>query len=808
MNLSTKLIGGFCVVAAITCIVGTVGWVNVTTISRDIQDVNENIIPLEQGIARLLKANESLRVALRTLMSPYLSQETKKQQYTHFENYRKEIEKTFQDLTAIPEKSKEIEDLLAQVQIKQREYLAVSEKFVALSKEIDALGILNPLAFKRDIERFKGLHYLTLVKVFNLINFKEEFEGGDDASQCEFGKWLADFKTENENLRATIDAIKPNHEAFHAAIKRIKEAVKGGDTASAMMIYKMDAKPSADKTFERFDQILELVAKSEKLHEEMVTLGMESLRGKQQELFALLNKISEAEKSNLNKDIEDSQHNVKIARIIMATGMALGVVLALAIGIYIAFTTSRTIRRIANGLSEGADQVVSASSQVSSSSQNLAEMTSQQAASVEETSSALEEMASMTRQNADSALEANKLMEETKGIVSEARSSMEELATSMTEINRASEETFKIIKTIDEIAFQTNLLALNAAVEAARAGEAGAGFAVVADEVRSLAMRAAEAAKNTAVLIETTVNKVKQGTAITDRTREIFLKVAESSEKVSELLGEIAAASEEQRQGIDQLNRAVSDLDRSIQNNAANAEESASSAEELNAQANELRSYVKELLAIVSGTKSGSDGKAEIVRKEIDKVPEPKTLPQGPKSIESSRKPTKKIGLLKAKFAPSKGKEAVSIRSEKMTRIKPLMVWSKEYEVGVPEIDEQHQRLFKMINDLNEAMSLGRGRDALDRILSGLVDYTARHFKTEEMYMEKANYPELESHREVHVRLTDKVHEMVDRYKTGEVGLGIELLNFLQDWLKKHILGTDKKYAPYLAGMDLRSAMF
>jgi hemerythrin-like metal-binding domain len=136
------------------------------------------------------------------------------------------------------------------------------------------------------------------------------------------------------------------------------------------------------------------------------------------------------------------------------------------------------------------------------------------------------------------------------------------------------------------------------------------------------------------------------------------------------------------------------------------------------------------------------------------------------------------------------------------------MVWSPEYAVGVPEIDDQHQKLFKMINDLNEAMALGRGKDVLDRILAGLVDYTARHFQTEEYYMEKANYPELESHREVHKRLTDKVHEMVDRYKTGEAGLGIELLDFLQDWLKKHILGTDKKYAPYLAGMDLRNSMF
>ena len=286
-------------------------------------------------------------------------------------------------------------------------------------------------------------------------------------------------------------------------------------------------------------------------------------------------------------------------------------VVSLTIFIIVSFIIARGIIRPINraieGLNESTDQVASASSQISSSSQSLAEGASEQAASLEETSSSLEEMASMTKQNADNATQADTLMKEANRTVEKATTSMGELTTSMEEISKASEETQKIIKTIDEIAFQTNLLALNAAVEAARAGEAGAGFAVVANEVRNLAMRAADAAKNTSGFIEGTVTKVKDGSDLVTTANEAFAEVSQSASKVGELVGEIAAASQEQASGIEQVNKAVAEIDKVTQQTAANAEETASASEEMNAQAAQMKGIVGELTAIVGGNR----GRAE-----------------------------------------------------------------------------------------------------------------------------------------------------------------------------------------------------
>ena len=287
--------------------------------------------------------------------------------------------------------------------------------------------------------------------------------------------------------------------------------------------------------------------------------------------------------------------------------LSLGAI-AIAIGSVLAFFLGReisaTLKQVSTTLNEGAEQVAAAAGEVSSSSQTLAEGASQQAAAVEETSASLEEVGAMIKQDADNARQADELMKEANQVIQSADESMKKLTISMEEISAASAQTQKIVKTIDEIAFQTNLLALNAAVEAARAGEAGAGFAVVADEVRNLAMRAAEAAKNTSNLIEGTVQKITAGNALVSETSESFYVAAQSTTRIGTIITEMAGAASQQANAISQVTKAIHEIDTVTQANAAAAEESASASEELNAQAEMMKGSVGQLLEMVGGGES------------------------------------------------------------------------------------------------------------------------------------------------------------------------------------------------------------
>jgi len=245
-------------------------------------------------------------------------------------------------------------------------------------------------------------------------------------------------------------------------------------------------------------------------------------------------------------------------------------------------------------INSAAEQVAAGSKQVSDSSIALSQGAMEQASSVEELTASIEEITAQTKMNAENAINANTIAESAKTNAEQGYGQMKEMQSAVDEINAASTSIYKIIKVIDEIAFQTNILALNAAVEAARAGQQGKGFAVVAEEVRNLAARSANAAKETAEMIEGSIKKAERGTKIANQTAEALNKIVEDTVKVADFIKQISIASTEQSEGIAQINQGVMQVSNVVQTNSATSEESAAASEELASQAELLKEQVKE----------------------------------------------------------------------------------------------------------------------------------------------------------------------------------------------------------------------
>ncbi len=437
---------------------------------------------------------------------------------------------------------------------------------------------------------------------------KTELAVQTDPTQCALGKWLQSdvaktaYAQASQELRQAWDAMLVSHKKLHESAVEICKHIGGGEQGQveARKIFTQVTMPILRETLTHL--------------ETMKTAADHALTSRNQarQIYATETVPSLKQVRELLQKARETAHEhimTEDAMLAAATATKRNVgltgIIGILVGIALAVVTRRSIvaamGRIIVSLSEGAEQVASASGQVSSASQSLAEGATEQAAGLEETSSSLEEMSSMTKQNADNAQQANTLAAEARKAADNGTHSMTRMSAAINDIQKSSDETAKIIKVIDEIAFQTNLLALNAAVEAARAGEAGKGFAVVAEEVRNLAMRSAEAAKNTANMIEESVKNSKNGVDIATEVGKVLEEIVQRIGKTTDLVGEIAAASAEQAQGIDQVNTAIAQMDKVTQQNAANAEESASASEELSAQAQSMNDMVNDLVALVGG---------------------------------------------------------------------------------------------------------------------------------------------------------------------------------------------------------------
>ena len=618
-TIGKKLVAGFATVIAIAVIIGALAVYNMSTVTR----VADNMEMRQVPAAAI--SNQVERTALTARLSAMkYALHNDEDSLTEYHQALAGALKHLEDAMTLADAQgiDWLREAARKATTAAKEYDTQSTLFVkavaTMKKEEDAsvangkavIDACNAYIVRKE-EQIRELAENSRAKADQVVALNEQVTLVnriiDEANEIIVGTWYAIANRDPEHFRAT----RKRFAAMESQLKQLRDLTK--DPGELQLIKNCEAAGTAySENMDRF-----LVAWNQ--HEEVFS--------KWGELGAAVCAAAEETTGKGMKETEEGAQqaagSLSQATLVVVVGLGIGAIVGIVISIGLSRSINKSLRHIAMGLSAGADQTASAAGQVSSASQSLAQGASEQAASLEETTSSMEEMSSMTSQNAGNANQARKLAESALNSSEKGGSAMQRMSAAIDDIKRSSDETAKVVNTIDEIAFQTNLLALNAAVEAARAGEAGKGFAVVAEEVRNLAQRSAEAARQTAEMIEGSIKNADAGVEISKEVAEALDEIADGSRKVNELVAEIDAASNEQAQGIGQINTAMGQMDQVTQSNAANAEESASASEELSAQAEELRRTVLELQALVDGNTAGCISDAPATASPEKRRPEP-----------------------------------------------------------------------------------------------------------------------------------------------------------------------------------------
>lgn len=459
----------------------------------------------------------------------------------------------------------------------------------ALAAVLGISGLVFQRAFKKQVD------VLASVNVRKVLLADTIAMANSEMISTQRGIILAAFAKDNAELATYQETFKQNVQIIQKSVEEMKPLLQSEEGKNLVA----DVSSKLTDWLPHYDEVVQKasagdVVEANRIRKEVTAPLYKTIGKDAQRLTALETEVMSEDQNEMAAQYNRS---VWLATILLGLFVCVGAVVIL-----IVRHISRDLREAILKLAESAEQVGGAAAQVASSSQALASGCSEQAASLEETAASSEQINSMARRNSENSRSAATLVAKSQETFTAMNRSLKEMVGAMGEIGDSSEKISKIIKVINEIAFQTNLLALNAAVEAARAGEAGAGFAVVADEVRNLAERSAQAAKDTASLIEDSMAKSNEGKSRVDQTVAEISSITQQSMEVRALVEEVNGGSQEQARGIEQISKAIAQMEKVTQSTAASAEQSASASEELSGQSEALRNIVASLAAMVGGT--------------------------------------------------------------------------------------------------------------------------------------------------------------------------------------------------------------
>ncbi len=622
LKIGTKILTGFLLVLLIAVVIGVIGILGLRNVANSFHEVSDVRMPSVQYLAGMETNLERLQQGYTKLLDNNLSRAEREEVLADISNYRAEYvryNELFAPLDQTEEEARVYDEMLQHLETWRN---INTQQLERLHDELLRIDLLNPMEVNRDLEQFMKDHYALQVETVNAIQNMNSFDGGEDATTCNFGQWLPDFKTQNTEINRNMNNMMDDHDDFHAAVHRIKQFIREGNQQAAMQHYQEIMIPAANNVFNYFALINREAQNAVDNFEEMSRVIAIESAGAHDSFMESFRKLFDINLAVAEQEVESGDATIVQSNTTIAIALIVGIVLALFLGITITRMVTKGVvegvgiaetvaegdltvkidqsltgqhdeigqlaramekmiiklKDVIGSVVTGSDNIAAASQQMSSTAQEMSQGGTEQASSAEEVSSSMEEMAANIQQNTDNARQTEKIAKHAESGIMESSKASEQAVGAMCDIAEK-------ITIIGEISRQTNILALNAAVEAARAGEHGKGFAVVAAEVRKLAERSQVAAAE--------IDKLsKFGVGISEEAGRKLAEIVPEIQKTSQLVQEIAAASIEQTSGADQVNSAIQQLNQVTQQNAAASEEMATSSEELASQADQLLEMV------------------------------------------------------------------------------------------------------------------------------------------------------------------------------------------------------------------------